>query len=118
MLSEDDLNGIRATVGSTYPDSVWVGRATASSDGAGGSTVLWTHLLDPLPCRVQPTGGAESQVAEALRGQADFLVHLPWDCDVSPSDRLDWGDIRLEILAVDRGGELRAEVRATCKRVG
>ena len=117
MLTPDELAGMRNTVESAFPDSVFLGRAVANDDGAGGQSEVWTFLLEPTPCRVMPAGGAETTVAEALRAQADYVVHVPRGTDVAAGDRFGWGDDHLEVLAVADGGEWATEMTITCKRV-
>lgn len=101
MISDSELEAMRATLDGSLPDSCQVRRATLASDGAGNLVPTWATVAT-VACRKSPTGNTptERAVADRMGSQVLWTVTLPAETDVRPSDRLQivGGDL-LEVVA-------------------
>lgn len=88
MLTEAELDRMRAAAQAAMPDVAAVQRPQHVPDGAGGSTTTWTTVTGELPCRVVSQSGGEDSVDGRPETTAAFRVTVPWDADIDTTDRL------------------------------
>lgn len=84
---------------------VTIERVTLTPDGAGGATESWATVAT-LWAKVRPLSGAERGQSQAQREEAvaEYLVVIRNRDDVRDTDRIGWGDRKLNIaFRKDRG---------------
>lgn len=108
MLSTDDLEGMRAALDESLPDTCTVVSEPLVSDGAGGHT-QGTAVRTDYACRISPrlaTGTGQLKDAELEQGgriisQAPWLITLPEGAIVTSTDYIeDSAGRRFEVFAV------------------
>lgn len=104
MLTEAELDRMRAAAQAAMPDVAAVQRPQHVPDGAGGSTTTWTTVTDELPCRVAWQSGGEDSVDGRPETTAAFRVTVPWDADIETTDRLVIGTLTVEVAHVSSRG--------------
>src|SRR5687768_8283222 len=93
-----EFRGLVATL--AMPDAFELRRDADVSDNAGGYTTTETTVASG-DCRLRAAGGgAETAIAERLSWAVAYAVDLPYDLDVTPSDRLLVNGRTFEIGAV------------------
>lgn len=100
-------------------DTATIQRASRASDGQGGSTVTYPTHLTNVPCSVSMIGNAadESQVGEATRAVASYLVRVPVGTDVGSADRVLIGSDTYEVIEANER-TYEATRRLVCRAVG
>ena len=112
MISDAELEAMRATLDESLPDSCQIRRATLASDGAGNMVPTWATVAT-VACRKSPSGNtpAERAVAERVASENPWTVTLPAGTDVRPADRLLIGSDTLEVVApIARSWEISRRV--------
>lgn len=104
MLTDDELAGLRETAESALPDTCAISRATATTDSAGGYTLVWANVATGVACRAgPPTRQAERIAASKIEAVNVQVFTLPWDTDIRPADRIVWSAQTFEVLPGELG---------------
>lgn len=110
MLSDTDLDHMRADLAASLPDTATVQRRSRVSDSMGGSTVTWTTVAT-VPCRIAPRQGIEGDSDGHWQTTDEYRVTVPWDADIRPTDRLVVGPVTVDVSHVStRGAQTIARV--------
>jgi len=118
IFSPAEMAGFRALPAAlgALADSYAIRRDTVTADSEGGQTTTMA-TVEAGSCLL--TTGAvrpeERRLAERAGATAPFVVKLPYDTGLRPSDVLVVNDRTLEILGVLRGGALGVVVTAICE---
>ena len=114
MLSEDEIDGMRATMVASLPEVASIERPTRVPDGAGGETLTYGNVAT-CPARVSPAGAEEErELAGRLAGRSLWRITLPAEADVRLDDRVVVATRRFEVVGVRaRSYELCRVVLAT-----
>lgn len=100
MLTDEELAGMRVTLDLSLPDLAEVTRATSTSDGRGGRTMVWVTVAS-VPCRVAPdTTRAEGTVADVVTNVQRWMLTMPSGTNVLPDDRISVGTRTFEVVAI------------------
>lgn len=111
ILTDGDLDGIRADALSVLPDWAYLYANVPVSDDAGGWDDAW-HPVWTGRGRVAPMAADERAFAEALVTVADMVATLPWDCPVTERHHLSIRGVTYDIVGVQRGGSYALHTRA------
>lgn len=76
-----------------------VGNLAGTSDSGGGATRTWTYGTS-LPCRVDPMGGGESEVADRISDRSTHLITTLPEVTIGHEDRFAVEGEVYEITAV------------------
>jgi len=103
VISAGDLAAMRATLTESLPDTCQRSRNAPTSDGAGGTTDVWTTAA-AVACRISPLSRsdrlAELQVADRIAAVNSWIITLPAGTDVTEKDRLLSGSRTFEVASV------------------
>ena len=93
VLTSEELNLLRNSLGSWYPDTVSIYRKPASADdvyGGHGSTSAYVLLREDLPCELDssPKNDQERTIYGLVGDTHSFFVTLAANTDVSIDDKL------------------------------
>lgn len=103
LLSDAEVDQMRATLARTYPESVVIYKQDRTKDDSGGFTIEWDDQT-PTVGRVAPlAGGVGAATAEVLMagrlGLAEgWMLTVPAETNIDPPDRV--------LLNGDRGFEV------------
>jgi head-tail adaptor len=115
MLSDADLEDMRATQAAALPESATITRFTFVSDGMGGQ--IETPAVAGTPaCRVGPGKASERVIAGRLTVVTVFPVTFPAGTDVRSSDRITVGTRTFEVIG-DGAHALETARRVECVEV-
>jgi hypothetical protein len=117
MLSANDLDYMRDSIGELFPDTSTIQVLNWSSDGAGGQTESWNTLTANVPCRVDYQTGRESNTGAALVPYQKAVISMPFDTVVTPANRIVVGSSTFSIQAVNNGQSWECVKRCTCELV-
>lgn len=91
MISDGELASIRADLDLSLPGTAIVQTEVYASDSQGGGSVTWT-AAGTVACRIAPrsalTAGDESEYADRLSAEAEWIATLPAETAVTQKDRL------------------------------
>ena len=118
-LTPWQLESMRQTQRSHYPDVCKVERLVRTPDGKGGwTTGTPTVIYQALPCTLTP--GAEVKAG----GQADrgleieqWVMTCDWGSDVQDEDVLTFGDRQLQVMDAKRDKSNATALRCNAKIV-
>lgn len=102
MLPPGDITMHRAILEDSLPDTcVLSSRTAGSADGMGGYTGGTVVIGGTVACRVSPTQlqPDELQFAGQLGEVQYYLITLPANTAVQPSDRIESGNVAYEVIA-------------------
>lgn len=109
MLTQSEIDGMRATVADSLPDVCTIFRRTRMPDGIGGYTYTWQPNQEGVPCRLGFPGGGESDTREQSKVRlVDELTQVIWlqaKTDIIEEDRILVGDALYDVNAVLKRGE-------------
>lgn len=87
---------------------------TAGGGFAGSETEQATY-----PCRVlQPRQPQEQLAGGRPTAEEEWIILLPYDADVRPSDIIRVGERRFQVVETDKGYSGAVLLNATCRRSG
>lgn len=110
MLSDADLEAMRAELETSLPDTATVQRRSRSSDSMGGSTVTWP-TVSTVACRIAPRQGIEGDSDGHWQTTGEYRITVPWDADIRGTDRLVIGPLTVDVSHVStRGAQTIARV--------
>lgn len=72
---------------------------TVTDDGGGGATVA-DVAGSAVPCRIDPLGGSESEVAGRISDRSTHLVTLPAETSITVADDFSISGTAYEVTAV------------------
>lgn len=116
MLTDSELAAIRSTASEALPGTAVIQGQAWVSDGGGGGSTAWT-ASGTVDCRLAPvggSGGAEGVEGNRISAEAEYVVTLPFDAEVTTDSRLVIDGATYNIEAVrDRSwnATTRVEVR-------
>ena len=126
MLSTADIDGMRATLDGSLPDTCTVLSYTRTSDGAGGQTYPPVGSPPSYACRIAPrlaTGTGQLKDAETIEGQrliaqAPWMITLPALVTVTAEQRIRSADGReFEVFAVLSRRSWELATRVLCRLI-
>lgn len=103
MLTEGDLQSMRATLDRTLPGTAIIQRRTFSADGQGGGTEIWA-AVGTVDCRLSPIPAgerAEFERAGSMAERRDRVVTVPDGTDIEGKDRVVIASVTYEVSHVD-----------------
>jgi hypothetical protein len=113
MLTDADLNAIRADLAGLLPDTCTVRRKAESVDSAGNVTETYSDQATGVACRIDPLAGRGPDVVALRESSLSFYqLTLPHDQDVQPGDRIVAGGQTYELVQLRDEHSWRACVRA------
>lgn len=88
MLTDSELEAMRATVVESLPDSAVIQTSGWVSDGGGGGTTGWTNA-GTVACRIAPSAGAdEGETGERITATGRFVFTFPAETAVTTNSRI------------------------------
>lgn len=90
LLSDTDLANLRSVATEAMPGTAVIQTSAWVSDGGGGGSTGWT-ASGTVECRIAPAGGygaMESQTGGRISADAEYVVTIPHNADVSTDSRL------------------------------
>lgn len=100
MLTDSELDDMRATATQALPGTAVIQSYASTSDGGGGHTNAWSSA-GAVACRVAPEQQSEGEEGERLTSEQRFVVTLPHDAPVSVRSRLLIGGDTYSVTGVD-----------------
>lgn len=104
MLLSSELEGLRADIEATLPDTAVIERPEFTADGYGGQTVSY-GAVGTVACRLIPIRVNEEAIASGLRVISAWRVIMPADTDVRVEDRLTVSGRTLRVVGVYQRSE-------------
>jgi hypothetical protein len=120
MISQSELDGMRATAEQWLPDVCDLFAPAESDDSMGGSSTTWsaTPTYASVPCRMSEVSSAgERLIADKLQGGVVMTLVLPYDQVINESYRVRVSGITMEIIGVIVPKSWEITRRAVCKQV-
>ncbi|MDP2950168.1 MAG: phage head closure protein [Chloroflexota bacterium] len=102
-LSSADLAYVRSQAAVALPDTITIERLTRADDGAGGQTETWTIAYADVPARLSERTGREGIMAARESVEADWVLTLPYDQDITEADRIIHASLTYEVVFVNTG---------------
>ena len=114
MLTVPELTAMRTTLDGSLPDLADISRSTPTSDGRGGTTLVWATVAS-VPCRVAPdvAFAGESVVADRVTVTQRWTITLPAGTNVSARDRILIGARTFEVTFVRSARSYEVSCRVT-----
>jgi len=118
MLTDGELDALRATAELALPEVCEILRSTTTADGFGGVAYDVSTVAEDVPCRVgAPTKNELQVVADRLGEVTCLTVTLPFGTDVQGDDRITVNGRTLAVASAPVISWATA-VRAVCWEVG
>src|SRR5690242_8333550 len=121
MLAAADLDGMRATLDASLPDTCAIVSGATVPDGAGGSVPVDPESSATVACRVSPASElvrqAEAVEAARIASQAPWVITFPHGTSVSEDDRVTSGGRTFEVAAVFGPRSFSIDVRVLCREI-
>lgn len=116
-LTDPELTRMQTVTERYLPDTAVIQGGTLVSDGGGGYTGTFGNR-GTVPARIAPLGGmgAEGQIGGRISAEADVLITLPADTDVTTDDRIVIGDSTYDVVMI-RTRSWETTRRVECKEV-
>lgn len=101
LMGSRELAALAADVATVQPDMAAIRRATAASDGMGGTTRTWATVAT-VGCRITSVDQqtAEQEIGARLADKAGYRIAMPAGTDVRVTDRVQIGTTTYAIEAV------------------
>lgn len=112
MLTASELSAMRETTADFLPDTAVIQTVTATSDGGGGGSIVWT-AAGTVDCRMAPLSGGEGLTAGRISADAAYVLTLPHGSTIDTNARVIYSGGTYNVEAIrDRSYEtsLRVEV--------
>lgn len=87
MLTDNELDSMRAVAERALPGTAIIQTNTFTSDGGGGGSVGWA-ASGTVDCRIAPLSGDERTIGGRVTAEADSIVTLPFGTDIAEDARL------------------------------
>ena len=121
-LSSSQIEAMRATVETTFPDAITLYRVEKEYDGGGGYREVWNPVAGmPMPARVGlPLGGETDERAASRVRLADEDLYTVWiaaETVVLKTDQVVWEDRGFEVVAVLERGNYELSRRFRMKEL-
>lgn len=88
MLSAQEIAGMRATVTGALDVTVTVQRRTATPDGYGHTTEVWTTTSTPKCNIFKPTSSTLQKFADVIGSQWALMLRILSGTDIREGDRI------------------------------
>lgn len=112
LLTEGELEAMRATASEALDGSAVVRTQTFVSDGGGGGTTVWT-AAGTFACRIAPLSGSDELAGERVTSGSEVLITLPAETAVDHNAQIVSGGGTFAVIAVrERSEELTRRVEA------
>jgi head-tail adaptor len=115
LLSDSDVESMRATMAESFPDTAVIKTPQVVGDSGGGGTTSWT-AAGTVGCRIAAFGsGAERNIADRLAEEAEWIVSLPAETAITTSDRVTINNTDFNVIAMSapRSWELSRRVEVS-----
>lgn len=102
LLSDAEIEGMRATASDALDGSAVIQTLSFVSDGGGGGTALWT-ASGTAPCRLAPYmsgGSSEGVEGERLATESQVIFTFPAQTEVDHNARIVFDDRPFEVTAI------------------
>lgn len=113
MLTPAELDSMRDVAERALPGTAVITLGgTLVSDGGGGGSISYTSG-GTVACRIAPISGTEREIADRISSDAEFIVTLPHDANVTTDAKLAIGGSTYSVEAIrDRSYEITTRVEA------
>lgn len=119
LLSDKELAEMRAEAEKLLSDTCNILSKAYASDGAGGQTISWGTAAQNVSCRLVPKSSKASDMEGGrINYHTMWLVHLPYDQDVAPDQRIVINGSNYDVQSVEDAHSWRMLNQAFCRRVG
>jgi head-tail adaptor len=119
-LTKSQIALARRTIKAKLPDEAIVLRLTAAADGYGSQTETFAEV-GRYPCRIQFNFGIpanfDSVEGTAVVNRQTFIVTLPYDADVTETDRLEINGAAYSIVSSLAPRSVQLSKRVLCKKL-
>ncbi len=116
LLTDSDLDYMRAIVKETLPDKCNILAETLAADGQGGATSSWGTVSTSIACRLDSITQRAEMMQVAGGGQKaahQFMLSLPYDTAISAGNRVEMGSTTYTVVSVNANQSWMAVGRAT-----
>lgn len=117
MLTDDELNWIRADIEALLPDKCNILSSSGTADGYGGMTDSWGTAASNVPCRLDPIRGDLQNAGEAPQAFYRYILTLPHGTAITTQNRVDIGSTRFNVINVDLDKSWEASCRCMVERL-
>lgn len=117
MLSNRELDEMRAAVSELYPNSVNILSLTSTSNGQGGETQAWGTLTRAVPCRLDQLTGHEQATDGSIRTFNSYELALAYDVVITTDYRVEVDGITYHVTSVNSGQDWQIETVASLEKL-
>lgn len=113
MLTDNELEEMRDVAARALPGTAVISLGgTLVSDGGGGGSISY-NSGGTVACRVAPISGTERALADRISSDAEFIITLPHDANVTTDAKLAIDGTNYSVEAIrDRSWEITTRVEA------
>lgn len=102
MLTDPELEAIRAAIESLLPDTCDILSVTRASDGQGGWTDTWGTATASAPCRLDVARpGGEQVFGASVQPFTGYILTMAHDETITPSNRVSCNGQIFSVVSVD-----------------
>lgn len=87
MLTDAELDSMRATASEALPGTAIIQTESFASNSGGGGSATWT-AAGTVDCRIAPISGNEREIADRIAEDARSIVTLPAETSITVRDRM------------------------------
>jgi head-tail adaptor len=117
MLTDVDLNDMRAAIAELLPATCHILSVTRTSDGQGGFTDTWGTATANVSCRLDYKRGDERVFGATNQPYNGFVLSLPYDKTITAANRVKIGTTQYNVTMVDNGKSWAAVRRAALEAI-
>ena len=119
-LTATELSVMRSSIALLMPDTCNVVSITNAPDGEGGVTQTRGPTGTSIACRLDVKQGnttGEQVTGGAIQPYISYMLSLPYDSTVAPSDLIEHGGVDYMVKTINRNQSWKAVVRVELERV-
>jgi head-tail adaptor len=116
MVSASELSAMRDAIEGLLPDTCYILSGTATADGQGGVTTSWGTTGTAI-CRLDMVEGREQLAGGAIQSYLKYMLSLPFDTSLLPTNRIAIGSSTYEVKSINLGQSWSAVARVELEKV-
>lgn len=100
MISAAQLAAMQATANAALDQTITIKRGAKTSDGAGGSSLVWNTIATVSGNLAQPSGQLMQNYDYLIGTTTTWMVRVPVGTNVLENDQLVIGSLTLKVQAI------------------